>query len=108
MISGPNWSTNPLNSVTSEEEELAFVGPQNLVPVLTGPVEMLLRPLHPGTSILFRNQRSRFTVETDGRYGEFKKTFRLIARAEMRNTRLCHAERSCQRHHGQSILTTHN
>ncbi|CAD6190073.1 unnamed protein product [Caenorhabditis auriculariae] len=58
-----------------------FVGPQNLVPVLTGPVEMLLRPLHPGGSILFRNQRRRFTVETDGGVGEFKKTSRLIARA---------------------------
>ncbi|CAD6196490.1 unnamed protein product [Caenorhabditis auriculariae] len=110
-----------------------FVGPQNLVPVLTGPVEMLLRPLHPGGSILFRNQRRRFTVETDGGDREFKKTSCLIAGAvslglvldvfkmflsplrsltrcfpELRNARLCHAEHSCQRHHGQSILTTHN
>ncbi|CAD6196664.1 unnamed protein product [Caenorhabditis auriculariae] len=94
---------------------------------------MLLRPLHPGDSILFRNQRRRFTVETDGGDGEFKKTSRLIAGAvslglvldvfkmflsslrsvtrglpELRNARLCHAEHSCQRHHGQSILTTHN
>ncbi|CAD6191568.1 unnamed protein product [Caenorhabditis auriculariae] len=124
MISGPNWSTNPLNSVTSEEEELAFVGPQYLVPVLTGPVEMLLRPLHPGGSILFRNQRRRFTVETDGGDGEFKENSRLIAGAvslglvldvfkmflsplrslkrgllELRNARLCHAEQSRQRHH---------
>ncbi|CAD6185904.1 unnamed protein product [Caenorhabditis auriculariae] len=110
-----------------------FVGRQNLVPVLTGPVEMLLRPLHPGDSILFRNQRRRFTVETDGGDGEFEKTSRLIAGAvslglvlgvfkmflsplrslkrglpELRNARLCHAEHSRQRHHGQSILTTHN
>ncbi|CAD6199628.1 unnamed protein product [Caenorhabditis auriculariae] len=56
-----------------------FVGRQNLVPVLTGPVEMLLRPLHPGDSILFRNQRRCFTVETDGGDGEFKQTSRLIA-----------------------------
>ncbi|CAD6198357.1 unnamed protein product [Caenorhabditis auriculariae] len=56
-----------------------FVGPQNLVPVLTGPREMLLRPLHPGGSILFRNQRRRFTVETDGGDGEIQKNSRLIA-----------------------------
>ncbi|CAD6197792.1 unnamed protein product [Caenorhabditis auriculariae] len=65
--------------------------------------------------------------------GEFEKTSRLIAGAvslglvlgvfkmflsplrsmarglsELRNARLCHAEHSCQPHHGQSILTTHN
>ncbi|CAD6191447.1 unnamed protein product [Caenorhabditis auriculariae] len=74
-------STNPLNFVTPEEEELVFVGPQNLVPALTRPVEMLLRPLHPGGSILFRNQRRLFTVETDGGDSEFKKTSRLIAGA---------------------------
>ncbi|CAD6199441.1 unnamed protein product [Caenorhabditis auriculariae] len=132
-VSQPNWSTNPLNSITPEEEELVFVGPQNLVPALTGPVEMLLRPLHPGGSILFRNKRRRFTVETDGGDGEFKKTYCLIAGAvslglvldafkmflsplrsltrgfpELRNGRLCHAEHSYQSHHGQSILTTHN
>ncbi|CAD6186117.1 unnamed protein product [Caenorhabditis auriculariae] len=52
--------------------------------------------------------RRRFTVETDGGDGEFKKTSRLIAGAELRNARLCPAEHSCQRHHDQSILTTHN
>ncbi|CAD6185812.1 unnamed protein product [Caenorhabditis auriculariae] len=76
------WSDETVfHHVFIVKEELAFVGPQNLVPVLTGPVEMLLRPLHPGGSILFRNQRRRFTVETDGGDGEFKKTSRLIAGA---------------------------
>ncbi|CAD6199687.1 unnamed protein product [Caenorhabditis auriculariae] len=71
------------SSTMFHKEELALVGPQNLVPVSTGPVQMLLRPLHPGGSILFRNQRRRFTVETDGGDGEFKKTSRLMARANI-------------------------
>ncbi|CAD6200253.1 unnamed protein product [Caenorhabditis auriculariae] len=140
-----NWTRQDWNKILWSDESKfllfgsdgiqwdRFVGPQNLVPVLTGPVEMLLRPLHPGGSILFRNQRRRFTVETDGGDGEFKKNSRLIVGAVslglvlgvfkmflsplrslkrglpgLRNARLCHVEHSCQRHHGQSILTTHN
>ncbi|CAD6192085.1 unnamed protein product [Caenorhabditis auriculariae] len=88
-----NWTRQDWNKILSSDEikfllfgsdgiqSDRFVGRQNLVPVLTGPVEMLLRPLHPGDSILFRNQRRRFTVETDGGDGEFKKTSRLIAGA---------------------------
>ncbi|CAD6199639.1 unnamed protein product [Caenorhabditis auriculariae] len=88
-----NWTRQDWNKILWSDESKfllfgsdgiqwdRFVGPQNLVPVLTGPVEMLLRPLHPGGSILFRNQRRRFTVETDGGDGEFKKTSRLIGGA---------------------------
>ncbi|CAD6200226.1 unnamed protein product [Caenorhabditis auriculariae] len=88
MISGPNWSTNSLNSVTSEEEELAYVGRQNLVPVLTGPVEThftLAARFFSEISGFFTARllmipaalRRRFTVETDGGDGEFEKTSRL-------------------------------
>ncbi|CAD6197490.1 unnamed protein product [Caenorhabditis auriculariae] len=88
-----NWTRQDWNKILWSDESKfllfgrdgfqweRFVGPQNFVPVLTGPVEMLLRPLHPVGSILFRNQRRRFTVETDGGDGEFKKTSRLIAGA---------------------------
>ncbi|CAD6196640.1 unnamed protein product [Caenorhabditis auriculariae] len=133
-----NWTRQDWNKILwSDESKFLLFGSDgiqwNLVPVLTGPVEMLFRPLHPAGSILFRNQRRRFTDQTNGGYGEFKKTSRLIAGAvslglvvdvfkmflsslrsvtrglpELRNARLCHAEHSCQRHHGQSILTTHN
>ncbi|CAD6196836.1 unnamed protein product [Caenorhabditis auriculariae] len=133
-----NWTRQDWNKILwSDESKFLLFGSDgiqwNLVPVLTGPVEMLFRPRHPAGSILFRNQRRRFTDQTDGGDGEFKKTSRLIAGAvslglvlnvfkmflsslrsvtrglpELRNARLCHAEHSCQRHHGQSILTTHN
>ncbi|CAD6197415.1 unnamed protein product [Caenorhabditis auriculariae] len=40
----------------------------------------------------------------------FLSSLRSVTRGfpELRNARLCHAEHCCQRHHGQSILTTHN
>ncbi|CAD6199138.1 unnamed protein product [Caenorhabditis auriculariae] len=57
------WSDETvLHQVSQGRRNLFFVGPQNLVPVLTGPVEMLLRPLHPGGSIL-ENQRTSSLIQ---------------------------------------------